>query len=222
MKKFDLQLLEPLNLKQVTLEDSRYYENDEGDKLTSVTTALGVLSEKRIAEWKNKVGKKEANKVGGLAARKGTALHNVAEKYVLNDSSWQKSNFVTLATFKKIRPFLDQYVDEVYGVELQLYSKELMAAGTSDLIAKYRKKNSVMDYKTSSVVKTVDMIVPYFIQSASYAIMIEEHYDLKIEQIVILMAVHQDEPIEFIESAKYWKKKARQFFKHYHAGLLTG
>ena len=218
---FVLDLFEPKTLKRINEDGQRLYVTETGEKYPSVTTALGVLSKKKIQQWRNRVGHEQANKVSTQASRAGTAVHDIAEKYTLGVLNEKEANPIALNTFRTIQPYMDQYIDLVKGIELQMYSDELKTAGTADLICRYDGKNTMLDFKTSKRVKTRDQITTYFMQAAAYSIMVKEHYDYDVEQIVILMALHDGEPIVFVEDINPWIPVTKQFFKLYHRGELN-
>lgn len=218
---FNYELFESKKLERKNVDGSRMYQTDTGELYPSVTTALGKLSEKGIARWRAAVGAEKANAISTKAARAGTAMHQVAEDYVLNDfDALAKADPIALHTFNTIRPYLDENVDTIYGVELQMYSDELRTAGTADLICNYAGKPTMLDFKTSKRPKSKDKILNYFMQAAAYSIMVKEHYDLDIEKIVILMAVHGGHPIVFEEDVADYLPMTRKFFELYHRGLL--
>jgi len=72
-------------------------------------------------------------------------------------------------------------------------------AGRVDCIAEYDGVLSVIDFKTSSRVKTAEDIPAYFAQCTAYALMYEELIGVRIDQIVVIMAVQEDSPIIFVE-----------------------
>lgn len=216
---FTFELLEPKVLKQINSDTGRCYQNEKGDLYPSVTTALGLLSKKGIAAWRKRVGNEEANRISTQASRAGTAMHDIAEKYILNTLT-ENENPIAVSTFRTIQPYLDNNVDTIYGVELRMYSDELCTAGTADLLCRYNGKNTILDFKTSRRPKKRSSISSYFMQCAAYAIMAKEHYDLDIDQFVILMAVHDGTSIEFIEDAALWKNIVRSYFRLYHDGKL--
>lgn len=217
---FALKLFEAKQLKQINENGQRLYVTETGEKYPSVTTALGALNRKKIWEWRKRVGAEVANKISTQASRAGTAVHNVAEDYILGNSL-EAHNPIALNTFNTIKPLLDDNVGDVYGVELRMYSDQLRTAGTADLICQYNGKNTVLDFKTSKRWKKKDEITTYFMQSAAYAQMVKEHYDMDIEQIVILMAVGQGEGhLVFVEDVKDWKAMTTKFFDLYHKGKL--
>lgn len=67
-----------------TMKGGRYYDTPKG-YYPSVTTVLGILSKKGIAEWRRRVGEAEANRISTQAARRGTEVHQMCEDYVNND-----------------------------------------------------------------------------------------------------------------------------------------
>lgn len=220
MKKFIHKPFEPKTLKQINENGRRLYVTESGDKYPSVTTALGVLSRKAIWEWRKRVGNETANKISTQASRAGTAVHHIAEDYV-NGELKEDANPIALNTFRTIQPYLDDNVDEIYGVELRMYSDVLKTAGTADLICKYNGKNTVLDFKTSKRWKKQEEIHSYFMQGAAYAQMVKEHYDMEIDQIVVLMAVGQGEgALVFTESLSDWAPMTSKFFDLFHRGKL--
>ena len=217
---FALKLFEPKPLKRINEDGKRLYVTESGEKYPSVTSALGALSRKKIWEWRKRVGAETANKISTQASRAGTAVHQIAEDYILNQLK-EDVNPIALNTFRTIQPYLDQNVDEIYGVELQMYSDELKTAGTADLICRYDGKNTILDFKTSKRWKSKDEIKSYFMQGAAYATMVKEHYDMDIERIVILMAVGGGEgSLVFDEALEDWQPMTRKFFDLYHKGKL--
>lgn len=220
-QRFEHELFEPKLIKQINGEKKRYYETEDGSKYPSVTTALGYFSRKGIARWRAMVGNEEANKVGGRAARFGNIIHDMAEKYVLNEEDWSKDrSIIAIERFSFIQKYLDEYLTKVYASELPLYSHDLETAGTSDLICEYRGKPTCLDFKTSKKNKEKEDIIPYFIQCSAYSIMMRELYDFEVEQLVILMSTEQGIGIEFIEPLSNWEKMTRKFFDLYGRGLL--
>ena len=217
---FALKLFEPKPLKRINEDGQRLYVTENGEKYPSVTTALGALSRKKIWEWRKRVGAETANKISTQASRAGTAVHQVAEDYILGQMK-EDVNPIALNTFRTIQPYLDENVDEIYGVELQMYSDELKTAGTSDLICRYAGQNTILDFKTSKRWKSKDEIHSYFMQGAAYATMVKEHYDMDIERIVILMAVGGGEgAMVFNEALEDWQPMTHKFFDLYHKGKL--
>lgn len=195
------------------IDGIRYYQTPAGT-FKSVTTILGEkLDKSGLITWKERVGEEEAAKVSTQASRRGTAIHNLAEAYLLNKSDWKRGAMpVNLDTFSRIKPILDRNIGSIYGIEVPLYSAKLKAAGTCDLLAGFNGINSIIDFKTSKRIKKEEDIEGYFIQATSYSIMAEELTDLKFPQIVIIMSVDDDESIVFIKSASDYYKRTLEIF----------
>ena len=67
--------------------DGRRYVTLDGNSYPSVTTVLGIMNEDKIRAWKERVGEEKANKIGLQAANRGTAVHNIIEKYINNEDT---------------------------------------------------------------------------------------------------------------------------------------
>jgi genome maintenance exonuclease 1 len=185
-----------------TINGQRFYSLPCGTLLKSVTTVLSEKMDKTaLLEWKAKVGEAEATRISVQAARRGTAVHNIAERYILNEESYYGKNEmpINIESFKPIKRVLDDCVDNILGVELPLSSKALGVAGRTDLVAEYNGKTSIIDFKTSKRLKKAEWIESYFLQSTIYSMMFERMYSIAVPQIVIIITV-DDEPVcqEFI------------------------
>ena len=185
-----------IELTSEIIDGKRWYTIPGGTKVKSVTTILSEKLDKTgLIEWRNKVGEEEANKISTQAARRGTAIHGIAERYVLNEENYTSGEMpVNIDTFNKIRPILDQHVDNIIGVEFPLYSKLYKAAGRTDLIAEYNGITSIIDFKTSRKNKKEEWIESYFLQTTIYALMFEQLYKIPTPQIVIIIAVDHELP----------------------------
>lgn len=190
-------------LKRVTENGKRFYETPDGNKYPSITTVLSHFSAKGIAEWRRRVGAEVANKITTQAARSGTSVHQMAEDH-LNNLEWktEKTMPFDIETFLKIKPVLDNRVDNIYAQEKPMYSDHLGLAGTVDCVADFDGKLSVIDFKTSRQPMVGDKygkLEKYFRQAAGYAVMFEERYKMPINSLVIIAAIaDKDEPEVFI------------------------
>ena len=180
-------------LESITTEEGRRYKVPWGDgEYESITTALGKRPEKIIAlkEWREKVGVKEAQKISTQASRTGTNVHQIAEDYLKNEEDYLKDKMpIEIEMFNKLKPALDENIDEVYGIEMSLFSNRFKLAGRTDCIARWNGKLSIIDFKTSTKPKKEEWIEDYKMQCAGYSFMFEELYNDKIEQNVILITV---------------------------------
>lgn len=185
-------------------ENGRFYVTPEGKAYPSVTTVLGHGSDKSwLEEWKKRVGEKEAARISAQASRRGTAVHEIAEKYLRNDPNYLKGQMPSnIASFKSIQKFLDDHVGLVAGIEVPLYSDFLRVAGRVDLVAKWNSIWSIIDFKTSRKEKFRDDIHHYFAQEACYGYMFYERTGKPIPQIVTVMMIDDSVSKVFVERTK--------------------
>lgn len=212
-KKFVHNLIDVPKCPRVEIDGQRYYDTPAG-KFKSVTTILGEKMDKsHLDAWKKRVGEEEARKVSTQAATRGSAIHALAESYLLNDPDWKRGAMpFNLELFSKIRPVLDLHVGSVYGIEVPLYSARLRAAGTCDLLAGFRGINSVVDFKTSKRIKKEEDIESYFLQATAYSIMAEEVTPHKFPQIAIVMAVDHEDAVVFVKDREQYVDRVLEVF----------
>lgn len=212
--------LPKVSLERVEVNGKRFYATPEGLRLPSITTVLSHLNAKHIFEWRNRVGKEEADKISKRASSGGTALHQLCEDYVDNKPLDFKTPDIAMR-FKDFIPVLNR-IDNVRCQEHFMFSSFLRMAGATDLIADFDGKRSVIDYKTSSKPKQKEWIENYFMQTAGYAVMCEELYGIAVPQIVILISVeHEPEPQIFVEKRNTWVPRlleARDTFEQLQRG----
>lgn len=185
-------------LETTTIGGKRHYLTPKGS-YPSITTVLSILSRSGIAAWRKKVGNKEANRISTQAARRGTKVHLMCEEFVNNELDPSKYLPHERAMFNSIKPILEEKIGTVYAQEVPMYSDYLGVAGRVDCVAEYDGRLSIIDYKTSSKVKKVEYIQGYFQQASAYCVMYEERFGVPIDQIVIIIAVENDEPQVFVE-----------------------
>jgi genome maintenance exonuclease 1 len=198
-------------------DGKRYYTTPDGIRLPSVTTVLGSDPAKRaaIAKWRERVGAEEANRVAKKATSRGTNVHTLCEKYLNNDPKYLLGVMPdALDMFKPLRPILNR-INNIHYQECALWSVQLGMAGRVDCIAEFDGVLSVIDFKTSKKVKKREDIKDYFAQCVAYACMYEELVGQGIDQIVIIMAVENDEPLLFIEKTEDHLNTLLQYIKYY-------
>jgi len=209
-------------LKQINSPGVRLYENLETKKsFVSITSLISHNTKHKFADWREKVGAQEANRVTNRSTTRGTKTHSLIENYISNlplpskeelfkdDSklSWLLNPEETVEDYKTIpyflfnnlRPELDK-LDNILGIEIQLFSEYFCIAGTSDCIAEYNGKLSIIDYKTSEYIKRKEWIFDYFVQAVAYRYMLKELTGLDATQLVIFMAAENGQIKPFVET----------------------
>ena len=222
VKPFRHQLIsESYRLSVQDTPQGRFYLAENGKKYPSVTTVLGWKKKDGLIEWRKRVGEEEANRISRRAADRGTRLHNVCEKFLLNDPDFlDGTDILTQDMFNSIYPILRDRVDDLYAIENSLYSDALGVAGRVDCIGRFDDKKSIIDFKTSTSQKREDWIHDYFMQTAIYAVMCEERTGISVPNLVIIIAVENDLPQIFIKKRNDWINPAYQLikeFKKHHA-----
>lgn len=216
-KEFEYDLLEFAHLNRIDGEVARLYETPTGERYPSVTTVLGKMSDKTaLNEWRKRVGDEEANKVSARAASRGTSIHTMCEKYILNEEI-DTSMPHNMMMFSQIKKVLDDKVDMIRATECTLFSHHLKIAGTCDLIANYDGRLSIIDYKTSTRRKRKDWIEGYFLQCSLYAYMLWEMTGIGVKDIVIIIGVDDElESQVFVERPSNYIEKAADLVRSYH------
>jgi len=215
MKKFNHVGSDLQELTTENIDGKRHYVVPNGDKYISITTLLSELSREGISRWRKRVGATEANRISTKASRQGTAVHALCEQYIKNEEDFLTESMPHLVEmFESIQPLLDR-IDNVHVTEGALYSDDLQLAGRTDLIAEFDGNLAIIDYKTSRRIKTWSMCHSYFMQGAFYAHAYEERTGIPINNIVIIMAVENEEPLLFRETKDRWLEPLRQVIHKY-------
>ena len=180
---------------RASIEGLRHYNIAgavQGQRLPSVTTVLGQTQSKdkqaSLQRWRDRVGHAEAAKVTQQAAARGTAMHKYLEDLIRGQRSLDLTDVgqqaQTMAEIIVERGLND--CSEIYGIEAVLYYPGLYA-GSVDLVAKYRDKVSIIDFKQTNKPKQREWIGDYFLQMAAYGMAHDAVYGTSIEQGVIMM-----------------------------------
>jgi genome maintenance exonuclease 1 len=196
-------------LQQVNENGTRYYVTPEGNKYPSITTVLSAYNIGHIMEWRKRVGEEEANRVSRQASGRGTRIHTLCEQYIDNIEPTFKT-LLDQELFIKFKPTLHR-INNVYAQELRMYSDHLRIAGTVDCIAEFDGVLSAIDFKTAKRLKNEEDIENYFMQCSAYAIMFEELFGIPVAQIVVAIAVDEEEPQVFIRKRDKYVKSLFYF-----------
>lgn len=208
--------LEYKDLECETKESGRKYLTPKGERYPSITTVLSILSEKSIAEWRARVGEEEANKISYRASTRGTAVHEIIEKYINNEGDYRKGYMPNVVdNFLAIKKILDTRIGKVYAQEVPLYSDHLKVAGRVDCVAEFDGRLSIIDFKTSKRFKSKHHVTSYFMQEAFYAIAWEEQTGIPIDQLVTLITVDGGTSQVFIEKRDDWVEPLKDVINQY-------
>lgn len=195
-------MFEYLDYETVNVEGKRVYIIDAESKYyPSITTVLGQSqpTEKSsvLDAWRARVGNAKADKISNDAATRGTNVHLMLERLLRNEDpkfdEFPKSH-VNIVTSLKLEL---KKITKVYGQEVVLFSDVLQVAGRCDLVGEYQGEMAIIDYKTSSRVKSKDEIDDYWLQACFYLLAHNEMFGTDIKKMVILMGVENKMPLVF-------------------------
>ena len=201
-------------LERIDGPNGRVYNTPSGNKYPSVTSVVSLLNQDEIKAWRARVGEEEANRISARASKRGTQIHSLCEDYLYGKDP--QPGMFDAQVFNSLKPHLD-LIDNIHALESKLYSDKLQVAGTTDCIAEYKGKLSVIDFKTSRRIKAKEDISGYFIQCSSYAYMFWEQTGIMVDNIVIIMGVDEEDALVFEEPIMPWIKdfiKLRELYRH--------
>ena len=190
-------------LDRTDAKDGRRYVTLDGNNYPSVTTVLSLIHKDKIMEWRKRVGEEKANKIGTQAANRGTAVHNIIEKYLHGKDT---SDFMphVQQSLQNLKPLIDKHVTKVFATECPLYSDYLKLAGTCDAIVEWDGVPTIVDWKTSKRPKKKVDIPNYFMQLSAYAVMWEERTGMPCNNTRIVMDVDNFHPVMYKENRDDW------------------
>lgn len=175
----------------------RLYLTPSGNKLPSVTTILNKTADKTfLIKWRKRVGEQEANRITNISTGLGTKMHKMLEDYLCDDTQPTGNLFATAMANAIITNGLCD-VDEVWGLEVGLFSENLYA-GTTDCVGVHKGTPAIIDFKNSRKPKRKEWVEDYFLQLTAYAHSHNEMYGTTINKGVIMLATHDCEYQEFV------------------------
>ena len=194
------------------------------EKLPSVTTILAATesAEKReaLARWREAKGEALAEKIKDESAARGTAMHKILEKYILEEGYLDLTNVGKEAHNMAIR-VIEQglcNVTEYYGTECTLYYPGLYA-GQTDLVGIHKGEDAIIDFKQTNKPKKREWISDYFSQLSAYAMAHNFIYKTKITKGVVMMCskdnFYQEFVVEGLEFQQYKHNFLRRVDEYY-------
>lgn len=213
-------------LKKQTINGSRKYITPDGFAVPSVTTILEATkpeeAKKALANWRNRVGHKQAQAITTEAAGRGTRMHKWVEDYIKTGVIGEPgSNPYSQQSHEMAQSIIEKGLkncNEFWGTEVSLYFPEWYA-GTTDLVGVHDGAEAVMDHKQSNKMKKREWIDDYFIQTCAYATAHNEVWNTNIRKGVIFMCTKDNEYQEFIiEGTEFdyyvnkWYERLEQYY----------
>ena len=199
------------------IEGNRHYDINQ-EMLPSVTTILSATQsdEKKasLANWRQKVGENEADKIRDEAASRGTAMHQFLEFYLRNEKILDLSDEGQVASGMG-QVIIDQgfsELKEIWGSEVTLFYPGLYA-GSTDLCGIYSGRESIIDFKQTNKPKRKEWIDEYFMQLGAYAMAHDVIYNTCVDQGVILMCSKDGFFQKFTSTGKEFTRFKHKFLE---------
>jgi genome maintenance exonuclease 1 len=196
-------------LQKIDTSSGRVYEVPEFGHVPSVTTILDRTKDKsQLDAWAQRVGPEEALRQKEQAAYIGTNMHTTLEAILTGEAlkfgtDWaaMKGHLMALTLANKYFP----EIGAVHGSEVAVHL-EGRYAGTTDLVATYRGRLAIVDFKQSVRPKRHEFITDYFHQLAAYAIAHDAMHNTNIDFAAVLIAVQDGTTQEFTTTGREFKE----------------
>ena len=189
-----LQLLPCPQAKSIRENTNQYYIDAKGSSLPSVTTILNATKSQedrdRLANWRQRVGATEANRISGTASRRGTQTHKQIQRYLLGEDT--RCSDASRPYWESIEPVL-QDIDAVRLIEGAVFHYDLSYAGRVDCIASYKGIPCVCEWKTADKPKgSVEHLYEYPLQLTAYLGAVNQYYHdygIKLDHALLVVAI---------------------------------
>ena len=206
-------------LNQNDASSGRVYVLPNGVHVPSVTTVLDRTKDKAaLKEWADRVGQAEADRQKEQAAYIGTWMHTTLESILSGDPLALGRDWMAMKGHQMAFTLANKYfggIAAIHGSEVGLYYQDRYA-GTTDLVATYRGKLAILDFKQSVKPKRYEYITDYFHQLAAYAIAHDWKHGTSIDYAAVLISVQDGTTQEFTIAGLDW-----DVFKSEWLGRLT-
>ncbi|HUT06194.1 MAG TPA: PD-(D/E)XK nuclease family protein [Nitrosopumilaceae archaeon] len=211
----------PVNFTQSELiekDDAHYYQTPSGMIYPSITTMLQQTQtrekQQSLQNWREQ--EIASDYIMQQAAVIGSETHKLIESYLNSEDVLESFRLLSEAHFNNLLPFVNK-INDIHGIELRLYSDKMKLAGTTDCIAKYDGKLSIIDYKTKRSNQREEWLTDHFIQATSYGVMFEELTGIKVEQVVILVSSEKNTRMEFMKNPDEYLNLLEQRLGQYYS-----
>lgn len=162
--------------RRITFLDSRFYYDEIGTPVPSVTTILDAYPKgPAFFEWLKKNGS-DSDEIRDEAGRKGSRVHAMTERYdkgeevsLLTEDGEIGMSLTEWAMFERYVEFRERFKPTILDIEMNMVSSKLGYAGTLDRIIELNGKTILLDIKTSGAVYP-----HYWLQLAAYERLVTE------------------------------------------------
>ena len=196
-------------LGRIDTSSGREYLLPSGTHVPSVTTVLDRTKDKAaLKEWADRVGQAEADRQKEQAAYIGTWMHTTLECIINGHLMQFGPDWLAMKGHLMAFTLANRYfgaISEIHGSEVGLHY-EGRYAGTTDLVATYRGKLAIVDFKQSVKPKRHEFITDYFHQLAAYAVAHDWLHGTSIDYAAVLIAVQDGTTQEFTTTGREFQQ----------------
>jgi hypothetical protein len=155
---------------RITLLDARFYFDEQGKPVPSVTTILEAYpKDAGYFKWLKDAGN-DADTIRDEAGRRGSIVHELTERYdrgeevsLLTGDGWPGYKMIEWSMFERYVDFSTRFEPDHLMVEQNFVSLKLGYAGTIDRVMEVGGKCYLVDIKTSNAIYD-----SYWLQLAAY------------------------------------------------------
>ena len=201
-------------LERMDTSSGRVYVLPNSVHVPSVTTILDRTKDKKELEaWAHRIGEAEAARQKEQASYIGTHMHLTLEAILAGDPLSLGRDWLAMKGHEMAFRLANKYfgaISEIHGSEVNLRLGH-QYAGTTDLVATYRGKLAIVDFKQSVKPKRHEFITDYFHQLAAYAIAHDAMHGTDIDFAAVLIAVQDGTTQEFTTTGREFKEFKAQW-----------
>ncbi len=211
-------------LERIDSPQGRTYQFGKDIPVYSVTTILDKTKDKTTLDaWVQRVGEAEAERIKREAAHVGTSMHFTIESFLTGTPLPPAEDWLQLRGYEMGYRLINKYfnsIDEVWGIEAPLYYPGKYA-GTTDLVAVFRGRPAIVDFKQSLKPKRYEWITDYFHQLSAYAMAHDILYGTNIDFGVVLVAVQDGSTQEFTTTGREFERQKKEWTARLEKFLST-
>ncbi len=193
-----------------------------GDTILGATKPF--RDKQALAQWRERVGEVEADKITSDAFERGTIVHGLIEDYLQGKESTCPDG--VKGFWDSIRPVLVN-VSDVQLIEGAVWHPSGFA-GSVDCVASWKGQPAIVDWKTSGKHKKSEWITDYKKQTAAYCAAVNRLYGLRLNNAVIVIAledspaqVFEVPPVELMEHWRNFQERVKQYHQKFPLPIVA-
>ncbi|WP_287129343.1 PD-(D/E)XK nuclease family protein [Candidatus Cyanaurora vandensis] len=207
----------------------RHYQV-EGQAYPGVSTILRETQNpeklRRLAQWRERVGAAEAQRITQEATSRGTLLHKLTETHLKSEDVAAALARATPEQAALVSSFWEKtqtvlpLLEEPFLIESVVWHRIGHYAGVVDLACYWGAEDGrypvVLDWKTSSKPKQLAWVEDYILQMTAYASAINRMYDTRIQQGVLVIASPDLLQVFPLDLRPYWGTWLKRLYRYWH------